>query len=100
MTLVFPTRLGVVAGGLDSYRINPDESYREAATYIAKILKAQHPEVCLWRARARISVLRSSTAELRPTSLQSSPYTRSSSHILACCVLRRFYAALPLYCDS
>jgi putative ABC transport system substrate-binding protein len=43
LPLVFPTRQGVLAGGLASYGINPVESYRQAATYVAKILKGAAP---------------------------------------------------------
>jgi putative tryptophan/tyrosine transport system substrate-binding protein len=43
LPLIFATREGVVAGGLASYGINPVESYRHAAAYVAKILKGIAP---------------------------------------------------------
>jgi putative ABC transport system substrate-binding protein len=43
LPLIFGTRQGVVAGGLASYGINPAENYRQAATYVTKILKGVRP---------------------------------------------------------
>jgi len=43
LPLIFGTRQGVVSGGLASYGINPAENYRQAATYVAKILKGVRP---------------------------------------------------------
>ena len=43
LPLVFAVRTGVFAGGLVSYGVNQAENYRQAATYVAKILKGAAP---------------------------------------------------------
>jgi putative ABC transport system substrate-binding protein len=43
LPLVFAVRTGVLSGGLASYGVNQAENYRQAASYVAKILKGAAP---------------------------------------------------------